>query len=263
MDRHYDFRQRLLIEEIQMIEAGMPNKVKETVIAGIATYFKALKTFGPTSPLAKEALKAIKEVLKINKIETKLLNFILGNLEVMDVEAAKKVVNTLEELNTQTLTDYDSVLDGIYLACEKKDDERVLPEDSIDSVLSNKKYKSMVVGLTETMRDVRAFLPYENGFWEFIEKYLKVVPQPADIATHTCGIIPIVDDQNNLYNFYTLVPKVVDLDTAILAIDIYKKAHDYYLCLGAKLDSIVNMPSDATVAEYEEHINERANMIFK
>lgn len=262
--KYMDHRKKLLIEEILRIEAGMPEEVRETVMSGIATYFEASRTFGPANPLAKEALKSIQEVLQINNTEKRLLDYIIENLEIMDTNAAKGVVNSLEELNTQTISDYRSVLEGIKTACDKKDDDRtLLPEGAINSVLSNKKYKTMVISLTETMRDVRAFLPYEEDFWTFIEQYLKVVPQPANIASHTCGLIPLVDDDNNLVNFYTLVPKVIDLDTAMLAIGIYKKAHDYYLCLGSKLDTIVPTTGAATVAEYEEHLEERAKRVFK
>jgi len=262
--KYMDHRKKQLIEEISRIEGGMPSEVRKVVMRGIATYFKALRTFGPASPLAKVALKSIQEILQINKTEKRLLDYIINNLAIMDVEAAKGVVDSLDELNTQTISDYRSFLDGINNACDKKDDERtLLPEGSINSVLSNKKYKTMVIGLTETMRDVRSFLPYEQEFWTFIENYLKVVPQPADIAAHTCGLIPIVDEDKNLVNFYTLVPKVVDLDTAMLAIEIYKKAHDYYLCLGSKLDTIAHTTGASTVAEYEEHLDERAKMVFR
>ncbi len=206
MDRHYDFRQRLLIEEIQMIEAGMPNKVKETVIAGIATYFKALKTFGPANPVCKEALKAIREMLKIHKIEDKLLYFILCNLEDFDISATEDAVMKLENLNDATFDSYYGILGEIDTACEEKDKNRQLrPEEGVNSLLTNNRYKTMVLGLTNSLEDIKEYLPYEESFWEYIKPKLRVLHTNGEGARHECGFRLVHDENNKLCDIPVIV----------------------------------------------------------
>lgn len=259
-----DARQQELIKDILFMKRATPDQIRKITMDGMKTYFKALAVFGPSSPITKEALVTIREMYEISKVEGKLLNFITSNLASIDISAAESVVLTLDKLNDDTYAAYDSVLGEIEIACDTKNPNRTIkPKSGINSLITNENYKTMVVSLTERMIDVRAFLTYEEDFWTFIETYLKVVPSPGYIAEKTCGLRPILDQDGNLVNFYTIVPKVVDLDTAMIAIDVYKRAHDLYNCLSYRYKDILKPSSEAVQEEYKEHLDERAKMIFK
>ena len=260
-----DTRKEKVVKDILYTRETEPAKVRRITLSGMASYFKAVKTFGPGSPVAKEALKTIKEMLKISKIENKLLLFILHNIDEFDISATEDAVLRLERLNDSTYDSYYGVLSEINAACANKDKNRQLrPEKGIDSLLTNNRYKTMVLGLTNTFEDIKEYLPYEEEFWIFIKPNLKVLPTTGEGARIQCGIQTIRNGEDNtLVNFITVVPKVVDYETAMEAIRVYKKAHDLYLCLGKDMSLIEVTNANQEQMQYRESIEKEANRRFR
>ena len=260
-----DLRKEKLCDEIIEIIKVLPTNVRGVVKKGMTSYFNALKTFGPRNPITKQALISIKEILQNYKMEKVLFYFILDNIESMDYDATRDVVSTLEDLDKQTISDYNCLLDNINNACEKKDDERVLlPEGRVNSLLSNKKYEAMVIGLTETISDVKAVLPYEEEFWEYIKPKLRVLQTNGEGARHECGFRLVYDENNKLHDIPIIaVPKVVDYETAMEAIRIYKRAHYLYSCLGKDMSEIQETNANEEQMQYRKNIEKKANRQFR
>ncbi len=256
-------RKNKLTKDILYMKDSAASQIATMTKNGLNSHVRALKTFGPKSKVTKEALVTIREFYKISKLEGKLLNFILKNLDQMYLSAAEDSAMTLDLLNRSTIEAYQSVLTEINTACEEKDEKRVLkPEKGINSLLTNKRYTAMVMALTEKMTDVKSFLRYDEKFWNFISTYLKVVPVRGEGIPLECGLLPILDQEGNLDNFYTLIPKVVDFDTAIGALDVYKRAHDMYLFVGQPYKDYVKRNSAEAQLEYREHLEEKAQKVL-
>ena len=253
-----------LIKEILRIWKTNPKQFRKVIKEGLGRYTQAVTTFGIKSPLAKESLAIAKEAHSINKTEEKLFKFILDNIDSFDVSSVENVISTIDELNDETYSRLIRTLVDIEIACNLEKEDRALdPNRLTDKVITNNKYKAMVLGLTQKMSDVKNFLNYEEEFWLFIEDHLKVEPSPAYIAEKTCGIKPIVDENGNLVQFYTIIPRVVDMDTAMIAIEILKKAHNLYTCVGKKYSDIVKISGESAAQEYKEQLEEAAGRKFK
>ena len=146
-----------------------------------------------------------------------------------------------------------------------KDENRALKSNKgIPSLLTNKNYANMVFALTEDIKNVRKFLNYEDEFWEFIKPFERIIPTPAEGARIQCGLIPITEtDGKTLSRFYTVVPKVIDMETAFIALDIYKKAHDMYLMVGKDYTGYQHKPSTEEQLNYRDYLTAQAKGITK
>ena len=260
-----DARQEKVAEEVtKMIQTG-PSKVRKITLYGMGRYFKALKTFGPGSPVAKEALKSIKEMLKIQRIEEKLLLFILDNLESFNISATEEAVLRLYKLNENTYITYNGILDRIDEACIEKDQNKQLrPEQGVSSLLTNNRYKTMVLGLTNTFEDIKPYLPYEEEFWEYIKPKVRFLDTNGEGARHECGFRIVHDENNILCDIpIIMVPRVVDYETAMEAIRLYKRAHYLYTCLGKDMKEIQATNANEEQMQYRENIEKEANRRFR
>ena len=139
-----------LIEKIKWMKKSSPEELFRITIYSIENYVKSLIVFGRNSNITKENINIIKEMAKILKIERKLLNYILKNINIIDLESALDIVYLLDDLNEKTYMNYDSILNNIDIACELKNDSRILkPNKGFDTLLSNPNYENMVLSLTE------------------------------------------------------------------------------------------------------------------
>ena len=122
----------------------------------------------------------------------------------------------------------------------------------------------MVAALAENQKKVKDFLNFEPEFWEFIKPYERIIPTPAEGAKVQCGILPIMEtDGKTLHSFYTLVPEVIDLETANIAVGIYTKAHEMYLMLGKEYTDGVQKAVTEEQLDYSDHLNEIGQKIAK
>lgn len=238
-------------------------QVYYSVLDGIRTYLNTVKTFGFNNPLTKESLKSLKDIIRIKKVENRIIAYLLDNIDTMDVESATKVFADLDSLNARTVHSYEEHFKTINQKCAAKDKSKTNPSTEIDSLITNPYYASQVVGLTESPGTIKKFLNYEDEFWKFISTYLKIVPVDGKNAPSVCGVIPILDDDKNLYNFYTIVPKVVDIDTASVAIEVFKKAHELYYSIGNKYNDIKVEGSALEKRAYHDSMTIKAERTFR
>ena len=262
--RSQEQRKEELVKDIMFAKGLIPTRVMHVTKEGISCYSLSAKTFGRTSRISKESLLSIREMQKIGKVELRLLNFILSNIDQVNIDSAEEVSLRLDKLSERTYNDYLGVLTQIRIACDTKDEGRkTMPLDGIDSVLTNENYSRMVIGLMERLKDIKNFLNYEPAFWEFAKTYFKEIPVNGEGAKHECGVVALKDKEGNICNFKTHVPIVVDFETALSALDIIKKAHDIYLALGTPYDQYVKKTSNDETTSYKEMLSTRAQRITK
>ena len=211
-----DQRLEDLKKDIQYLLDNNPVRVLQISRTGLSNIGKTKKVFGKSSPKAGEALSVVQEIQAINYIEERLLKYIASNMASFDIDSTEKVVMILDKLSRTTFDGYDKINAEIEKAIETKDEERpVRPKEGLSTLLKNRNYINMVAGLAESQAKVKAFLDYEPEFWEFIKQYERIVPVPAEGARIECGILPIMEtDGKTLHNFYTLAPRVIDMETA-------------------------------------------------
>ena len=147
--KSFDKRKEELVKDIIYMRDTAPGQVAKITKNGLVTYLRAAKVDCHISTLAREALRIIRETYKNSNLEDKLLLFILENIDTIDVTAAEDVTLTLEKLSDKTYAAYSEMLDDINSACFLSKKERQLrPERTVDSLLTNDRYKTIVYGLT-------------------------------------------------------------------------------------------------------------------
>ena len=262
--KSYEQRKEELVKDIIYAKGIIPNRVMHVTKEGLSCYYLSSKTFGRTSRISKESLLSIREMQKIGKVELRLFHFILSNIDQVNLDSAEEVSLRLDKLSERTYNDYLGVLTQIRIACDTKDEGRkIKPLAGIDSVLTNENYSRMVIGLMERLKDIKNFLNYEPEFWETIKPWYKEIPVNAEGAKHECAAVAIKDDAGNISIVKAHVPIVTDFETALIALDVIKKAHDYYLAIGTPYDQYVKKTSNEETTSYKEMLSTRAQRITK
>ncbi len=225
----YALQKDELTTNILKMRNGAAEQMALITYYGLSGYFKSLMAFGRKSKVTKDNLNVIKEMHRILKKERSLLDFILRNIDKVDVDAATDVVDTLDDLNDKTVTYYYNVMDDIDDACEVKEENRgIRPKKNFLTLTESSSYANQVVALMENESNLKSFLGYEDEFWEFIRPYKKSINVRLDEMAGMFYAIPIYNPDDTVATISLLVPEVVSLDSALLAIKIYEEAYRIY-----------------------------------
>ncbi len=236
---------KMMDEQIEKITANikdMKNGSYEQMVLitlySLSSYFKSLITFGQGSNVTRDNLNIIKEMFNILKKERQLLIFILKHIEEFEVEAVCNVVYILDDLNDKTVEYYYNVIEDIEDAVFMKEERRgIRPRKNFPTLIQSDSYTKEVIALTETKDNVKNFLGFEDDFWQYIEKHEYSVRTTPELAQEMAYVTYLVDENHIVTGMKLLVPDVVDLSTALLAIKLYQQAYDIYKMIGSKYDS--------------------------
>lgn len=228
----------LLVKDIENMKNGQLEEMILVSFYSLSSYFKSLIVFGGNSEITKDNINVIREIFQILKTERLLLNFILKNIDKFNIGAAQDVVNTIDELNDKTIEYYYSVMDDIEDAIDMKEERRgIRPKSNFRTLVQTDTYINQVFALAENRTNIKAFLKFEDEFWKYIEDKEHCVEVPFDIAEKISYVTALLDENGNVSGLKMLVPEVVDLNTALLAIRCYVRAHDVYKMIGGPLVS--------------------------
>lgn len=227
-----------LLNEIKDMKGGSYEQMALITYYSLSSYFKSLLTFGGHSTVTKDNLNVIKEMFNILKKERQLLNFILEHIEEFEVDAVCNVVNILDDLNDKTVEYYYNVIEDIEVACDMNDEKRGRrPRKGFPTLIQSDSYSNEVIALAETKDNIKTFLGFEEEFWNYIEKHEYSLRTTPELAQEVAYVTYLVDENHNVAGMKLLVPEVVDLSTALLAIKLYQQAYDIYKMIGFKYDS--------------------------
>ena len=240
-------RKNSLVNDIEFMINALPEQLSKIFFSSMSTYFRALTTFGRNSEITRSSLTVLRDMFKIGKQEKVLLKYILNNLDRFNLSATELVVDKLDELNEKTYKAYDKVFADIEDACDTKDPNRFGKHHTIDSLISNETYSNMVYALNAKDDNIRHYLGYPDEFWEFIQSHLRVVPYFGEIDKKHYGITPIMDKENTLVDFFTIVPSIVNYESIKVAVDVYRKAYQYYQNVGKKISDVYIFESDSDI----------------
>lgn len=221
-----------LLSDIKDMKNGSLEQMYLITLYSLSNYIKSLIAFGRKSQITKDNLRIIKEMFEILKTERKLLNYILRNADEIDSYSALLVIGLLDETNDKTVEYYYQVMDDIEEACEMNDERRGLRrKKNFPTLTQDIGYAEEVVALCENEDSLKNFLGYENDFWDYIKKKIKYIDTDIEIEKKASYAIPIYDG-NIVVDIDLLVPKVIDLPTALLALSLYTKAYKIYKSFG-------------------------------
>ncbi len=244
-----------LTRDIREMKNGSIEQMCLITFYSLGSYFKSLFTFGSSNKVTRDSLNIIKEMFSILRTERSLLNFILKNIDSFDVNAAQDVVRMLDDVNDDTVRYYYNLIDDIEDAAEFEQEYRgYRPRNGYPTLIEDNTYSGKVIALSENLEDLKSFLGFEDDFWEFIKDKTKKVDTSVDIMDKMVYAIPICNHEGLIVSLQLMLPKVYNLESALIAIRVYKKAYEIYKLIGKKLENEIisdaNQLQDVYKKEY-------------
>ena len=252
-----------LLNEIKRISKDNTSDLLTMSKYSIASYFKSLFKFGRKSEVTKDNINVFREFWKIISEEDAILNYVSNNIDNIDLEAATRFIEKLDILNTKTISHYYGILDNIEKSCDTLNTAYASRSSKDFSTLTETvDFHKEAVALTEKEERIRELLGYEENFWSYFDRIVKRVNAKLGTLREKVYVDPIYDKDDLIGGVSLLAPEVVDLDTALLAIEIYEKAYITYHSINHRNV----LPCNDTYAsnEYEEtYLTDKARLIFE
>lgn len=257
-------RKEELIRNINEMKTGSFEQMLLIIKYSLNSYFKSMQTFGKDNRVTKDNLNIIKEMFLIIRRERKLLNFILDNIDKFSIEASEDAVGMLDELNDKTIEYYYDLINDIEDASETGQEFRgYRPKRELKTLITDDSFLAEVFALGMSINDLKDFLSYEEEFWEYIKDKLKVVDTSYDIMSKMVRVTPITDDAK-IVDMEILMPKISDIYSLSLALDILEKAHEIYKLLGNSIDDYTTSDEESINSKnLKQYISEKAKKYFK
>lgn len=253
-----------LARNIKEMKSGSIEQMCLITFYGLSSYFKSLFTFGRSNKVTRDNLNIIKEMFSILRTERTLLNYILRNIDNFDINAAHDVVRMLDDVNDGTVRYYYDLIEDIEDAIDFDQEFRgYRPRNGYPTLIDDRTYAGEVIALSENSENLKAFLGFENDFWEFIKDKTKKVDTSVDIMDKMVYAIPIYNHEGIIVSLQMMLPKVYNLESALIAIRVYKKAYEIYKLIGKKLDGeILSDASQLQDAYKKEYLPRKAKDIL-
>lgn len=252
---------KVLIEDINYMKRGSIGEMFLIIYYSLISYLKCLLVFGHKSKITKDSINVIKEMFNILKLEKKMLNYILKNINHFDVNATIKVILMLDELNANTVRYYYDVIDDIEIAADMNNEFRGLrPSTPLPTLIQTNLYTLEVIALGENFGSLKSFLGFENEFWDYIQNKVEII---TDELNDTGFVEPIVDN-NVIIGINLRVPKITNLQTALWTLKAYKRAYELYTMIGCRYDTNkIDDDKDLQKKYCEEYLLKKAKDQFK
>lgn len=169
-----------------------------------------------------QSVQLLEEVNAITIEEKRLLNYIKRNLKKIDENELDRVLDSLDQINEETIEYYYYILDNIGTDMSIEKIYRQL-----QTLTDTEKYRKEVYGLTLNMKDIVKYLDYSASFWSYI------LPRTTRTDNEEFYQINIkCDKQETIKDIRVFVPHITSLETAKINIHEFKHAHDIYNMLG-------------------------------
>lgn len=252
-----------LLEEIDSIRSENIEQLFLMTKSSLYSYIKAILTYGIKNKITKDNLNVLKEFFKVVNEETRILNYIVSNIDDIDSDATIKFIQKLDDLNEKTFKYYYTVIEDIETSCETKVPHYAARiTKNFKSLTDTISYRREVVALTETDKKIREQLDYEEDFWYYIDRIIKRVNTGIDVVNSVVYVKPIYDSDDLIGGIDMLIPEVVDLDTSLLAIELYQKAYSIYKSIGLK-EVIKCDDEDFPIFYQDYYLDSKVSLIFK
>lgn len=253
-----------LRKNIFEMKSGSIEQMLLIVKYSLTAYFKSAITFGSDNRVTRDNILIIKEMFEILRRERKLLNYILRNIDYFDVTSSEEVVGMLDEVNDKTIDYYYGLLNDIEDAAELGQEFRgYRPRKGASTLITDDKYLLEVVGLGLSLDDLKAYLGYEDDFWNFVKDRIKLINTSSDIMEQMARVTPITNN-GEIVDIDMLIPRIIDLRSATVALEMYEKAYNFYKLLGSRVEDYDKTDAESTKKRYvEEYLPQQAKELFK
>ena len=203
----------------------------------ISAAFNSFLTFGPISPITKDALKALREYIGIIKESSTLYDYLLSYKDTIDSEEASLFLEEILKLNNETVEYYVDVLLDIKSSALNNEKWRAKRSaKNFDLITETLDYRAQAIGLTLTIEDICKYFNFPSSFLEYIRDRIKILDSHDENQRHFYLVNMKLDSNNVLTNFRINVPAIINLHTAKVNVHEFRHAYDLYNLLGQRVD---------------------------
>ncbi len=169
---------------------------------------------------------SLEEYFAIIQEENRFLKIIQENYEKMDLDELSSFLRDFVYLAEETFEYYESCLQAKEGEMSKRDFAFLTETDA---------YALRLSGLLLTLEDVKAYLGYPEEFWHYIEPKISYRDHHQE-AHHFFYLVNIKCDRDErVMDMHVGVPKIINLETALINIHEFRHAYDLYQLLGQTL----------------------------
>ncbi len=186
-------------------------------------YINTKITFKNNSMVDNELDSALIDYLEIMKEEKLLMKLLIKFSDKIDYSEADYILAVLDEINDRTIIELFDYFDEVDVACDLNRDYRATRRNKGITIADTDEYRKMFVSLLLKNRDIKSFLDYPDEFWKSLSgkvQYTEV--EDEDIW----GIDYDIDDEDSIVSI--ILPRVINLDTALINIEIFEEAYSKY-----------------------------------
>lgn len=200
----------------------------------LIAYAKSVGSFGVKHSVTSDVVSVWKEFWNIIMEEKALLNKLVEYGLFVDVDEADVFLDELDDLNEKMVRYYYNVLADIETACEMGTEWRAKRiNKSFKTLIETDEYRRMVCAFcTLSFEDIKIFLDYDENFWEYIQTRILWVDSHLEDAKDFYGVNMKFDDVSCLIDMKIFVPSIINLDTALINVNVFSQAYQLYKKLG-------------------------------
>lgn len=211
----------------------------------LKTVLYTIIVFGYSSDLTLSTMCLHSESSSISCVEKDILSFIKKNIDKIDYEEALEYIDMLDNLNDKTVIYYLEQYDNIETACDMHSQKRYKKDKKeFSTLIESNFYKICAYGLTINFDDIKEFLNYGKIFWNDIMDKIVFVDSHDEQSKY--GLIFGSDD------IKILIPKIVNLETALKSISILSDVYNKYYNTKNKVDLKNDFVSNYLVKKIEK-----------
>ena len=219
----------------QDIREYQSQNVEEKILMGFYT-FKAfmysLVSFGYNSEVTIECEKVWKEFIDSLKEEKKIMKYLVRNGSLIDQVEADYLMDDLDSLNEDTVGYYYTVLDDIETACDMRQAWRARrPRKNFDTLTESTEMHKKACALTLNTDDIIQFLGFDSDYWSYIGSRILRDYMVDDTTMYG---VNLKYDNDILVDLKVIIPEVVNMETALINIQVLSDAHHAYEGLGTE-----------------------------
>lgn len=137
-----------IITFIKFLKKTTPEEIKFITLSCYKILLLSSFTFGISNEITKDCLNILKEYVDICNIENDILDFILDNINELDLDNTAYYLEDLDQLNEMTYLYYDGVIADYEYAIEAKNPNKGKRRNrAFNTLLDSDYYKERIYSL--------------------------------------------------------------------------------------------------------------------
>lgn len=199
-------------------------------------YLNSLINHGLSNQITKSVYDVWKNFYNILIQEKRILDFLCKKYKKIELSEVCLLLDELDALNELTYSYYNEILSAIKDASELNQPHRLVkPKKDFLTLSESDNYQLKAYCLMIDFEDIKKFFNYPEEFWEYVIPKVRIIDQNCDKCIEP-QVIMKFDENNNLTDIRVMIPKIVDLKTALINVHEFQHAYDLYLLLGKKVE---------------------------